>query len=76
MTGKWDLIVALFKSLQKGRSSSGLDKISWKGSTSSSFSVNDAYKVLNPRATPLFPIKGIWVPCVPTKATFFAWEAT
>ena len=23
----------------------------------------------------MFPIKGIWVHCVPTKATFFAWEA-
>ena len=30
--------------------------------------------MLIPRVTPLFPIKGIWVNCVPTKATFFAWE--
>ena len=32
--------------------------------------------MLSPRVTSLFPIKGIWVHCVPTKATFFAWEAT
>ena len=32
--------------------------------------------MLNPGANPLFPGKGIWIPCVPTKATFFAWEAT
>ena len=32
--------------------------------------------MLSPRGTSLFPIKGIWVHCVPTKATFFAWEAT
>ena len=31
--------------------------------------------MLNPRANPLFPVKGIWMPCVPTKVTFFAWEA-
>ena len=31
--------------------------------------------MLNQSATPLFPVKGIWVPCVPTKAAFFAWEA-
>ena len=40
------------------------------------FSVTEAVKVLSPRGTPPFPIKGIWVHCVPTKATFFSWEAT
>ena len=32
--------------------------------------------MLSPRGIPLFPIKGIWVHCVPTKTTFFAWQAT
>ena len=31
--------------------------------------------MLNPRANHLFLVKGIWLPCVPTKATFSAWEA-
>ena len=71
-----DLVVALLNSLLKERVSSDLDKISWKGLAGCSFYVSDAYKVLNPSATPLFPVKGIWVPCVPIKATFcFAWEA-
>ena len=67
--------MALLNSLLKERVSSDSDKISWKGPTGSKFSISDAYKVLNPSATPLFPIKGVWVPCVPTKAAFFAWEA-
>ena len=40
------------------------------------FSVIEVVKVLSPRGTPSFPIKGIWYHCVSTKATFFAWEAT
>ena len=70
------LAVALLNSLQKERVSSKLDKISWKAPIECSFLVSEAVKVLSPRGTPLFPIKGIWVHCVPTKATFFAWEAT
>ena len=71
-----DLVVALLNSLQKERVSSDLDKISWKGPAGGSFSISDAFKVLNSSVTPLFPVKGIWVPCVPTKAAFFVWEAT
>ena len=70
-----DLVVALLNSLEKERVSSNSDKISWKGPSGYSFSVSDAYKVLNSSATPLFPVKGIWVPCAPTKAAFFVWEA-
>ena len=68
--------MALLNSLQKERVSSEKDNISWKGLIGCSFLVNKAVKVLSPRGTPLFPIKGIWVHCVPTKTTFFAWEAT
>ena len=32
--------------------------------------------MLNSRANPLLPGKGIWIPCVPTKEAFFAWEAS
>ena len=67
--------MALLNSMQKEKVSSDLDNISWKGSTGDSFSVSDAFKVLTPSVTPLFLVKGIWAPCVPTKAAFFAWEA-
>ena len=32
--------------------------------------------VLQSRLLSLFLKKGIWVPCAPTKTTFYAWEAT
>ena len=67
--------MALLNSLSKERVSSELDKISWKSPIGCSFSVSEVVKVLILRVTPLFPIKGIWVHCVPTNATFFAWEA-
>ena len=54
-----DLAVALLNSLQKERVSSDFDKISWKGPAGSSFSVSDAFKVLNSSVTPLFLVKGI-----------------
>ena len=65
----------ILNSLQKKRVSFDSDKISWKGPAGCSFSVNEACKVLNSRANPLFPSKGIWIPCIPTKEAFFAWEA-
>ena len=64
------LAVALLNSFLKERVSSEPDKISWKGLIGCSFSVSEAVKVLCPRGTPLFPIKGIWVHCVPTKTKF------
>ena len=70
------LVVALLNSLHKERVSSEPDKISWKGPIGCSFSVSEAVKVQSPRGTPMFPIMGIWVHCVLTKATFVAWEAT
>ena len=69
--------MAILNSPQKERVYSDSEKISWMGPVAGcSFYVSEACKVLNPRANPLFPGKGIWIPCVPTKATFFAWEAT
>ena len=70
------MAVALLNFLQKERVSFESGKISWKGPIGRYFSVSEAVKVLSLRSTLLFPIKGIWVHCVPTKATFFAWEAT
>ena len=52
-----------------------LDKVTWKGVTSTSFLVREAFKSLSSGATTLFQSKGSWVPCVPTKAVFFTWEA-
>ena len=54
-----DLVVDLLKVLHKERVSSVLDKISWKGLAGGSFIICDAYKMLNPRTTPLFPVKSI-----------------
>lgn len=33
------------------------------------------FKVLQPRVSSEFPVKGVWVPSVPAKTAFFAWEA-
>ena len=61
--------------LQKERVTIETYKVSWEGAVDANFSVRNAYKVLTLRTNSLFPIKGVWVPSVPTKATFFfAWE--
>ena len=51
-----------------------LDKVLWKGSASTSFTVSEAFNSLASGSAILFPAKGIWVPSAPTKAVFFAWE--
>ena len=44
--------------------------------TGAHYSVHDAFKVLHPSPAIPFPVNGIWVPRVPTKVSFFSWEAT
>ena len=70
-----DLVRNLLNAMQKERVSSKLDRISWKEAGGDSFSVREAYRVLNPKTTSLIFVKGIWVPCAPTKSAFYAWEA-
>lgn len=48
------------------------DKVNWIGAVGGDFLVKDAYKILQPRADPLFPIKEIWMPRVPSKSAFYA----
>ena len=40
------------------------------------FSVKCLYSALDSRSAVQFPKSIIWSPCVPTKASFFAWEAS
>ena len=61
---------------RKKRVTVELDKISWKEAASASFSMCDTYITLISRTISLFSVKGIWVPYVPTKVAFFAWEVT
>ena len=48
----------------------------WKGGGNGIFGVKEAYKLLVAPNDFAFPKKCIWVDKVPTKAAFFAWEAT
>lgn len=34
------------------------------------FSVKEAYRKLQLRVAPIFPVKDIWLPCVPSKVAF------
>ena len=52
------------------------DLVLWKGGGHGIFGVKDAYHVLVVPNACAFHIKCIWVGKVPTKAAFFAWEAT
>ena len=65
----WEVVLAvdLLNSLQKERVSHEPNKISWKGATGCPFSVTETVKVLSPRGTPPFPIKGIWFIVFPPK---------
>ena len=52
------------------------DSIFWKGGGSGIFGVKDAYILLVTPNDFAFPKKNICVDKAPTKAVFFAWEAT
>ena len=73
----WEIVLVenLLFSLQKERVTDKMDTILWKGSAGASFTVNEAFNSLASGSAIHFPAKGIWVPNVPTKAVFFAWEA-
>ena len=52
------------------------DRMLWKETTNEIFSVKSLYNVLASRRVDQFPNSMIWSPCVPTKVSFFAWEAS
>ena len=52
------------------------DRVLWKETKDENFSVKCLYSALDSRSAVQFPESIIWSPCVPTKASFFAWEAS
>ena len=66
----------LLNMLREFRISSEEDSLLWKGGGHGIFGVKDAYNLLVAPNTLAFPVRCIWVDKVPTKAAFFAWEAT
>ena len=52
------------------------DRMLWKETTNGIFSVKSLYNVLASRRVDQFPNSMIWSPCVPTKVSFFVYEAS
>ncbi|RVW93513.1 putative ribonuclease H protein [Vitis vinifera] len=52
------------------------DRMLWKETSNGIFSVKSLYNDLASRRVDQFPNGMIWSPCVPTKVSFFAWEAS
>ena len=52
------------------------DRVLWKETKDENFFVKCLYSALDSRSAVQFPKSIIWSPCVPTKASFFAWEAS
>ena len=50
--------------------------MSWKGEGNGVFGVKSAYKMLIGSSVCAFPNRRIWMDKVPTKVSFFAWEAS
>ena len=71
-----DLVVNLLYVLQKERVSMKLDSVTWKWAAGATFSMHNAYNLLAPSSGHLFVVKSILVPLIPSKVTFFPWEAT
>ena len=62
----------LLNALHKERVSIVADLVSWRGVIGARYSVHDVFKVLHPSLAIPFPVKGIWVPHVPTKVSSIA----
>ncbi|KAJ9707979.1 hypothetical protein PVL29_000172 [Vitis rotundifolia] len=58
------------------RTSSEEDSVIWKGESHGRYGVKDVYNLLSGPSDCVFPNRCIWMDKVPTKASFFAWEAT
>ncbi|KAJ9698913.1 hypothetical protein PVL29_007804 [Vitis rotundifolia] len=71
-----DLIGELLNLLRDCKITLEEDSVYWKGGGSDIFGVKDAFLLLVAPTDIAFPKKNIWVDKVPTKAAFFAWEAT
>ncbi|RVX16298.1 hypothetical protein CK203_014322 [Vitis vinifera] len=71
-----DMVGDLLRTLRGHRPSLEDDSIKWRQGRNVSFRVKEAYRLLDKSNASLFPARGIWVDRVPTKVSFFAWEAT
>ncbi|RVW44612.1 Heat shock protein 90-5, chloroplastic [Vitis vinifera] len=71
-----DMVGDLLRTLRGHRPSLEDDSIKWRQGRKGSFRVKEAYSLLDKSNASLFPARGIWVDRVPTKVSFFAWEAT
>ncbi|RVW40846.1 putative ribonuclease H protein [Vitis vinifera] len=65
----------LLQVLRSQRISLEEDLVFWKGGKNGKFGVKEVYGLLICPSVSLFPKNGIWVENVPSKLTFFAWEA-
>ena len=71
-----DLIGALFNMLRDFKISQEEDSVLWKGGGQGTFGDREAYNLLVVPNALAVPVRCIWVDKVPSKAAFFAWEAT
>ena len=51
------------------------DRVVWKGENKGAFSIKGLYSVLETDYTIPFPLKIVWNPWIPSKVSFFTWEA-
>ena len=70
-----DLVVNLLHVLQNERVSTALDRVIWKGAVDATFTICNAYNLLVSSSVSRFPVKLIWMAYVPSKVSFFTWEA-
>ena len=71
-----DIVRDLLHVLRGHKPSLEEDSVIWRQGRNGQFRVKEVYSLLtNPNDTG-FPSRSIWVARVPTKVTFFAWEAT
>ncbi|RVW79372.1 E3 SUMO-protein ligase MMS21 [Vitis vinifera] len=71
-----DMVGDLLRTLRGHRPSLEDDSVKWRQGRNGLFRVKEAYRMLDKPNATLFPARGIWMDRVPTKVSFFAWEAT
>ena len=72
-----ELVANLLSVLQKVRVTAEVDKVLWKGAAGGSFFSKWGFQVVTAKAASSFPVKGIWVSCVPQESippVLIVWE--
>ncbi|WJZ83602.1 hypothetical protein VitviT2T_003270 [Vitis vinifera] len=62
--------------LKDFRTSLEEDSVRWKWEGNGVYGAKGAYKILSGSSAEVFPYRRIWMDKVPTKVSFFAWEAS